>query len=240
MKEAPSIPKEIYQGREQSREFYINRFFNYYKGLIDKTSMKSKSDFNTWKNNLIKLDKETRNIDFSKDTMFFYEKDISKMLYLVGFGRLDSLRTYKFYTVLDIVDIYMANSRWDNPDLSDSDIRVSEQNIREEVLCLYGDKFMTHWNKSGFMLTNTFVGREKNVSKNGKKLITWFFFKGTQQDAIQNPLVVDSLRYFESMKDDGYQIIDFNNTGKDLNIETSHKSNNKQSKESKKSLKDIY
>lgn len=228
---------EIYKTRENSKSFYINRFFNHYKRFVDLDRFKKEQK--EYINDLIKLDRKLKNVDFSKSTLFFNSVDISREVFLTGFGRIEKLSTYAYYTIMDIVDIYMAHNRWDNPDIAYGEIKVSEQNIREDVLCLYGEDFMTHWNKSGFMISDTLSGREHN-SKDTRRLINWFYYKGSYSGAVENPLTVDAVRYFENMKKEGYQIVDLNNLGIDfVSIRTSAEGSTNKAAISNK-LSDIY
>ena len=208
------IPESVYDGREQTQDFYNKRFLLFYKDLID--SDRIRKDKDKYVRDLVGLCKrlDKVNIDFKKNLLFFSSKDLYREVFLYGFSKRESLLSYQLIDSMEVLDIYLSTKGWNNNNVSVDDAIRSEQAVKRDVLCIYSNDFLTHWKNSEFIVPEMIESRYiKNTSK-GDHRVTWVFYRGDRSTMSNNLFMCEALRLFTSKVEsgsDGYQIIELDN-----------------------------
>lgn len=202
-----NLPDSVYSGVEQTQEFYNKRFFLHYRDFIDLDRLKR--DKEGYRKDISKVSNIVKDINFNENLLFICDKDLSKMLFLVGFSRLERLSTYRYMTILDLIDVRRGFRTGDNSNIPDDSIMLSEQDIREDVFCLYCDEFMYMTMKSDMYVTSAIEGREQKRNRKGGRFLNWVFYRGLYDSFKNDAGSSGILRYFHS-KDSFFKIVDLN------------------------------
>ena len=217
-----------YEPKKVDEDFHIKNFILHYKKYIDLSLVKS--DEKKFYSILDKTREEILKIeDIEKNTLFICDSNISRYVFLSAFSRLPRLVTNRQMNLMNIVDIWNKNDDWRNERLENDEVFFSEQDIREDVLCLYIDKVMLTDARTGGIANTVLSTRSDKVNKRFERLITWVFFRGTE-DELKNHQHLSSMYELFMSDKDHYQIVNLN---KLKNITDGIP-------ESSKSLKDIY
>lgn len=229
--------EEVLKPQERDSNFYLLRFLSNYKNFVDRERIRTDRD--NYLKDIMSVGSLLDKIDvnLSNNILFVYKDDISDMLFLNCFANCDNVLSNIRLNSIEIADIYWGNRGHDNNRRVTDDIIISEQDIKEDVMCLYSDDFITNWKSSNFIIPVTIETRYHKTNRKGKKLISWIFYKGTIDSMKENDSMVSVLSLFEQSEGNGFDIIDLNNTGS--SIELKGKPIEEKPKE-KTSLKDIY
>lgn len=146
-------------------------------------------------------------IDWNRPVLFFASEDISRELFLVGMMYRKRLSTYFLTNVIEIVDIYWGNRKRENMHLAEDDMYYSEQDIRQDVLAVYGDTSMGTWKRPESLFT-TISSRINRGIRENKELGNWVFFRGRKSSLRLQQGFDLTFSHFESMRSQGYQIVD--------------------------------
>lgn len=229
------IDSSVYDGREQSQEFYNKRFFTYYKDLLDKDSLS---------NNKEKYIKETLSlfksldklsIDFHKNLLFFSNKDIYNQVFLYGFSKREKLLSHQVVDSMEMLDIYLSTKGWNNNNISNEDAIRSDDIVKRDVLCIYSNDFLTHWKSSDFIVPEMIESRYLKTNKYGDRRVTWVFYRGDRSTMANNIFMCSTLKLFNNTDNGGYQIIDLGNLSS-----TTQKGNNIVTRHISGSIDDVY
>lgn len=231
------LPDSVYSGVEQTQEFYNKRFFVHYKDFLDLERLRD--DKEGYRRDIRAVSSIVKDIDFNKNLLFICNKDISKILFLIGFSKIERLSSYRYMTILDLIDVRRGFRTLENINIPEDYMLLSEQDIREDVFCLYCDEYMYMTMKSDMYVTSAIEGREQKRSRKGGKFLNWVFYRGFYDSFKSDAGSSGILRYFHSKDGSKFQVIDLNN-GSIVN--TTHSairtSGNKTDKNSNE--KDIY
>lgn len=203
------LPDSVYSGVEQSQEFYNKRFFIHYRDFIELDRLRD--DKEGYRKDIRKVSGIIRDIDFSKNLLFISSKDISKMIFLIGFSKLDSLSSYRYMTILDLIDVRRGFRTSENNNISEDSTLLSEQDIREDVFCLYCDEYMYMTMKSDMYVTSAIEGREQKRNRKGERFLNWVFYRGFYDSFKNDAGSSGILRYFHSKDNGRFKVIDLNN-----------------------------
>ena len=146
------LPDSVYSGVEQTQEFYNKRFFLHYKDFLDLDRLRD--DKEGYREDIRRISKLVKDTDFNKNLLFISSKDISKILFLIGFSKLDRLSSFRYMTILDLIDVRRGFRTFENGNLPEDLVMLSEQDIREDVFCLYCDEYMYMTMKSDMYVTS--------------------------------------------------------------------------------------
>jgi hypothetical protein len=119
---------------------------------------------------------------------------------------------------MNIVDIWNHNSTHDNTRLENEEIFYSEQDIREDVLCVYINPWMLTDRRAGSIINTVVSSRTGKVNKHGSQLISWVCYSGTLDSLRNNDHLKDIYNMFSSNKY-LYQVINLRSKG--LKIQSS-------------------
>lgn len=202
---------KIYSRREESydKNYHLRNFFIHYKDYID-VSM-SKKDKDTFKRILDSTQKSLENVDVNKTTIFICEKPINKYLFLSAFAKLPRLVTHRYLNFIQLMDIWNQNANETNQRLENDEIFRTEQDIREDVFCLYIDRTyegcIPPFQQN--VLPSFISSRNNRVNRRREGLITWIFYQGTFAELQASETFKTTLKQFQSDAD-FFQIIDLN------------------------------
>ena len=226
-----------YEPKKIDKDFNSNSFISYYKKYIDVTLFNS--DRVLFCNILGKIRKYFfDNVKtLNKDTLFICDQNVNKMTFLSAFSTLNRLVTNRYFNMLNLVDIWCKNADWTNKRLDDSDAFSSEQDILDDVLCIFIDKNMYTTKMSGKVINTVVVSRNNKLNSRREKLVTWVFFYGSPSDIINNENINNIYNLFSTRSGD-CQIIDLSSCLKGFEIKG--KNNTIISPLEAKSLDDVY
>lgn len=228
---------EVLKPKERDSSFYTSRFLSNYKIFIDRERIRT--DRENYLEDIKKVGEllGKTNIDVTHNNLFIYKDDISDILFLNCFAKCENILTNIRLNSMEIADIYWGNRGYDNDRQLSEDVILSEQDIKEDVMCLYSDDFITNWKKSNFIIPVTVETRYHRFNRKGKRLVSWIFYRGTIASMKENDSMVSVLSMFEQSEGNGFDIIDFNNVGETLTLKGKPVD---EVKKTKTSLKDIY
>ena len=205
------IDSSVYDGREQSQEFYNKRFFTYYKDLLDREALSNNKD--KYIKETLSLFKflDRLNIDFHKNLLFFSNKDIYNQVFLYGFSKREKLLSHQVVDSMEMLDIYLSTKGWNNNNISNEDAIRSDDIVKRDVLCIYSNDFLTHWKSSDFIVPEMIESRYLKTNKYGDKRVTWVFYRGDRSTMANNIFMCSTLKLFNNADNNSYQIIDLAN-----------------------------
>lgn len=163
-------------------KFFQNRFFLKYALFVDREL--AKSNLELYKQKLNYVGKITKDIDFTKNIFVVCTKDIAKELFLTGFSRLDSYRTFDYYNVGELVDIYFGTRNSYRNETDEYTIN-SNLELTRDVLCMtinyyeMSNKLRDEIAYSTIMVRSQGRGSGINSTK-GK--VNWVFFMGSESE----------------------------------------------------------
>lgn len=202
------LPDSVYSGVEQTQEFYNKRFFLHYKDFLDLERLRD--DKEGYREDIRRISKLVKDVDFNKNLLFISSKDISKILFLIGFSKLDRLSSFRYMTILDLIDVRRGFRTFENGNLPEDLVMLSEQDIREDVFCLYCDEYMYMTMKSDMYVTSAIEGREQRRNRKGNKFLNWIFYRGDYETFKNDAGSCGILKYFHSKDKKDFRIVDFN------------------------------
>lgn len=211
MPEINNNDDRIYNRKRPVENSVTINFMVKYQKLVDFSALKSDKD--KYVRRLSSISKVVDKVNFNSNLLFISSRDIARDLFLVGFGKLKKLHSYYYCNLMQMYDIFFGNMRPDNPNLAESDIMWSEQNVTEDVLCLFIDEEMHAFNHCEKMITSFLVSRDCNARFNGRVVYNWVFYRGTISSLEQNDGLRRLLDLFKSRiaaKEAGWRILDFN------------------------------
>ena len=197
-----------------------------------------RSDRKRYEELLGKVGSMVKGIDFNQNLLFISRENIAKEVFLSGFSKLSDIHSYYYCNLLDLHDIWWGNRRKDNVNIPEEDIMYAESDIRQDVLCVFSDIEMYSMGTDK-VLNSIITTRNDKQNSKGFTQRTWVFFRGSMSDLRDTKGFKEIYKIFHSHIEEGYQIIDLNNTGVHI---TSEISNSKKSSTGKvpNTLSDVY
>ena len=170
-----------FQPKPLPQQHYIKNFLLHYKKLVDTNLLRN--DHNAFNTILDSTRAEVLKIpSVQMNTLFFSTRNIGKMVFLTALSRFPKLVSYRVLTVLDLVDIWWRNNTHDNLRKNDDEVFNTEQDIRDDVLCVLYDPSMFITTHNSPIISSVVSSRACRVNSKGIPLITWIFYGGTQDD----------------------------------------------------------
>lgn len=166
------------------KNFVKKRFFIKYNKLIDRDL--AKSDINLYKKKLNFVYNLTDKIDFNKNILVVYKKDIAKELFLSGFSRLDKYMTYCYYNIHEILDIYFG-TRTTYRNETEEETLNSNLEIMQDVLCMTINYYESFHGKLEEVAVHTIMNRAlgRHNSLNSRDKLNWVFCLGEESYLIK-------------------------------------------------------
>jgi len=219
--------------KKPDMDFHINNFFKFYKDLINVDMYKK--DQETFNRLFLYSLNKIKGVEYlSKPTLFISDYDLSKYIALAGVSTLPKLVSHKYMTLAEVVDIWWGNSKNSNSRLEDDEVYYSEQNIQEDLLIVYTDKYQ-FLSKNSFEVMNLVLSsRNTRKGKNLDSQVTWVFYKGTESSMRQGEKSNELYNAFSN--DSKCQIINIGNPG----ISSSTESNINITNESSTNIEELY
>ena len=189
---------------DREEKVRIERFFNHYKRFVN-TNM----DPEKYKKILNGVHKITDGIDFNSNLIICYPKVIDKEVYLSGFSRLDSYKTFHYLSMGDLKGIFFSYN-WDGGD-ADAKTPIggvnSTNQLNNDVLCLTANIYESK-PKSGFLVDICLEVIMRRAFDNSNKL-NWIFYRGSV-DSLR--LYYDDLyKAFRDNSHNNFSIVDISN-----------------------------
>lgn len=234
MRERYEDGENIYRTARVDDNFYKRNFFIHYKRFLDIEAIKK--DKKGYVERLHELEKRVSKVNFDNNVLFVCDKDISRDIFLIGFSKLKTLKTYYWCNEMQLHQIMYGLMRSDtNPNIKDSESMFSEQDIIQDVLCLYVQDGMWEM-RSDDEMTSLVLSRCDRSFLEGRKLLNWVFFVGSMYTAENKDNLMKSLFELYKVKEsEGWQIVNLTGVG----LAESNKTGKKKNKLSQ-SLQDIY
>ena len=161
-------------------KYFVNKFFNKYKEFVDVGL--AKDNLVEYKKRLSIISKMTEKVDFTKNVLVIYQKDIAREVFLSGFARQEEYKSYKLYNVGDLMDIFFGNRSYKSGN-DEEDVINSELDISKDVLCVtvnyYETSGKSEWRDE--IMVSTIVNRGNGKFK-GKVKLNWIFSKGSKEE----------------------------------------------------------
>lgn len=222
-----------YETKKVDKDFHIKNFVLHYKKYLDLYLVKAdEKKFNeildTTRGEILKID------SVEKNTLFICGADISRYVFLSAFSRMPRLVSNRLMNVMDLQDVWWQNSNSDNVKKEDEEVLHSEQDIREDVLCIFIDSSMFTNDGSAKIVNTVLSSRADRVNKRYESLITWVFYRGSVEN-LKNDKSMSLVYDFFISDPVHYQVVDLSSLSGILQGVDKLKIDNTQ-----KSLKDIY
>ena len=207
--EGKRVSEDIYKRPIYDEKAALKNFFQFYSSLVDRPLIEK--NMKAYIKKLEVVEKLVSKVDFNSNILFICDKNIAREVYLSGFRKMSELTSYYFCNMIHLVDIWWGNMKENNPNISSEDLMFSEQNIQQDVLCMYINKDM--YSVNGDKVINTVItSRAEKLTKKKKPMYTWVFFEGAEFDMnIKGFSLIKTV--FENNRDRGYQIINLSSEG---------------------------
>jgi hypothetical protein len=196
-----------YQVKGLDDNFHTNNFMLKYKKYIDLQTYKENKEM--FLKVLSKVEVEVRKIEnIQKNTLFICNDNISKYIFLSALSTLPRLVSERHMNLIDLVDIWYGQGRSTNIRKEDDESIYSEQDIREDVVCVYMDKSMFTGKSYGGIFNSFVSSRSDRVNLRRENLYTWSFYRGTIESLRTHDIAKCIYEHFTS-DPIHYQIVDF-------------------------------
>lgn len=155
------------------------RFFRKYQEFLDRDLLRISPKKYIEKLNRVSTSLE--GIRFDRNVLIICNQDISREVFLCGFSKLDEYKSFKFYNVEDLMDIYFDRRGYDSVS---SGLQSQEEginsclDIRQDVLCLTMNYHETVNKKSDEVCVSTIQNRIQKSSRSVRPKWSWVFSKG--------------------------------------------------------------
>ena len=180
---------------EQS--FLKKRFFVKYQEFVDRDRLRINPS--KYVQTLNQVSKSLEGIRFDRNVLIICNQDISREVFLCGFSRLENYKSFVFYNVEDLMDIYFDRRGHDSVS---SGIQSQEEginsvlDIRQDVLCLTMNYHETVNKKSDEVCVSSIQSRIQKSGRSINPRWTWVFSKG---DMSRYPYVYSLFRDTEDI-----------------------------------------
>jgi hypothetical protein len=160
-------------------QYSKNRFFRRYGNLVDVEF--AKKNMEAYKSKLDAVGKLCKDIDFNQNVLIVYKADIARELFLTGFSKLADYKTFRYYNIFDILDIYFGN-RKGSVNETDDDYMNSPMDVIQDVLCLTVNYYESTNKLQDELAVQTIMNRTNGRVSGGKAKLTWIFSMGEEKD----------------------------------------------------------
>lgn len=173
--------------------------------------------------------------DINKNMLILCDSGIDREVFLTLFSKKERLTSNKYVNAAQIYDVYWDRCGRDNIHIDDSDVMYSTQEYSEDVLCVYTSDD-TYVRGVGPIISSLVDSRNNRHNYRGENLITWIFYRGTEESMLNDKDFKIVLNYFRSNNDnDDFMILDLNKSGNGIVIPSGEGIN-----KIGNTLKDIY
>ncbi len=206
-----SSEDRIYNRKRPVENSVTINFMIKYQKLVDFSALRS--DKAKYVKRLASISKVVDKVNFNSNLLFISSRDIARDLFLVGFGKLKKLHSYYYCNLMQMYDIFFGNMRPNNPNISEDEVMYSEQNVTEDILCLFIDEEMRAFDGCEKLVTSFLVSRDCNARFNDRVAYNWVFYRGTISSLEQTgglKRVLDLFKSKVAAKEVGWRILDFN------------------------------
>ncbi len=155
---------------DREEQVRINRFYNHYRRFVSRSIDPKK--YKVLLNNVHKM---TEEIDFNSNLIICHPKMIDREVFLSGFSRLETYKSFHYMNVGELKDIFFSYSR-ENELPSSADYSSTNQ-LNNDVLCLTLNAYESK-PKSGFLVDICLEVVMRRAFSNTDKL-NWLFFRGS-------------------------------------------------------------
>lgn len=199
--------QDMYKRPVYDENYHVKNFLLSYKGLVNLSKLKSYPS--EYLKQLNEIQEMTKKVDFTKNSLFVCDRDIAKELFLVGFSRLSTLKTYFYCNMVELFDVWWGNRKNTNLNVDEDKVMFSDQDITQDVLCVYvsPDLYMSRGSR---VVNSSIASRVAKTGKDGQNLLNWVFFCGSDADLRSDDFYIIK-RMFESKSD--FQIIHLSSNG---------------------------
>ena len=167
-----------YEVKGLDDNFHKNNFMLKYKKYIDVQTLKDNKEL--FLKVLSNVEEEIKKIgNLQKNTLFICNDNISKYVFLEALSTLPRLVSERSVNLIDLVDVWYGNGRSTNIRKDDEETIYSEQDIREDVVCVYADKAMFAGKTYAGILNSFLSSRSDRLNIRHEPLYTWVFYRGT-------------------------------------------------------------
>jgi len=162
--------------RKDVNKLLTKRFFIKYMNLIDFDLFKR--DTAVYKKKLNHAHSLVKGIDFNKNILIAYDRDLVKEVFLAGFSYLDYYPSFIFMGVEELFNYYFGLRSSYHKDNISEDYVSSHVNIKEDVLCLALNYYETARKKTEEIVLSTIISRSGGLSLERSKKTNWLYFYG--------------------------------------------------------------
>lgn len=203
----PRAGEEIYHRVTLDKDYFVKSFIFNYRDLIN---------IRAWKENkkaylaeLARVGKMVDKLNFNQNILFICDNNISKEVFLRGMAQMKELCSYYHCNLMELHDIFWGNRRKDNVNLSEDDMMYTEQDIKQDILCLYMDIDMYSMRTDRVVVSLVSSRYDKSLLSK-KPMYNWIFFRGKYDD-LRTRGFTEVLRMFTEGRNDQFSIYDLNN-----------------------------
>ena len=231
-----NLPEEAYNRGSRDSKFHEKNFLLFYKKFINLNLLKK--DRKGYMNILSNLEKMLSGVNFNTtNILFICDEPIDKEVFLHGFSKVEKLKTHYYCNIMKIMDIWWGNCKKDNTNISEDEIMYSEQDIKQDVFCLYIEKDMVAHNM-GNTVNSIIASRNNCTNSKGDILQNWIFYKGNMNSLEESNYFGSILNMFKNGNED-FLIVDMNNRG-NAQISKGRSVVNTVGKNENNNLSDVY
>lgn len=167
------LPEEVYRPVQYDEKRGMRNFLIQYREFFDKDYLQiDKAGY------LIRLHKASqmvKGVDWNQNVLILLNDDWHKELFLQGFLSLGHSVSYLYLNYLQVYELF-----WDGHDSTNTGLQTISD-IKQKVFCVYIDKNM-YSTKTDVILNSIMVARDTLRDRDGSKVYTWVFYRGTKKN----------------------------------------------------------
>jgi hypothetical protein len=201
------IDESIYHKAQLEKNYFVNSFMQHYKELLNLYELKNNRQ--GYLKRIERAGKIVKDVDFHQNVLMIFKENISSEVFLRGMSKLETLSSFYHCNLMELHDIFWGNRRKDNVNLTDDEIMYTEQDIKQDVFCLFLDIDMYSM-ATDRVAVSTISSRNDKSRMGNKPKYTWVFFRGTYSDLKNTKGYSGILRLFAENNGKGYTVYDLN------------------------------
>lgn len=207
MKDEINSRDNIYNRVRLEKDYYVNSFMLHYKELLNLYELKNNKE--CYMKRIAQAGKLVEGIDFNQNLLFICNENWSKEIFLRGMSKMPNLCSFYHCNIMELHDIFWGNRRRENVNLADDDLMYTEQDIRQDIFCLFMDVDMYSMASDRVAVSLISSRHDKSMISNKPKY-NWVFFRGTYTELKTTKGYSNVLRLFADNKNNGYSVYDLN------------------------------
>lgn len=198
---------DVYHRARLDKEYYINSFMYHYKELLNLYELKNNKQ--AYMDKIKRVEEIVKDINFNQNLLFVCNENISKEVFLSGMSKMKTLSSFYHCNIMELYDIFWGNRRKDNVNLSDGELMYTEQDIKQDIFCLFVDENMFSLASDKVVVSLISSRHDKSVISNNPKY-NWVFFRGSFTELKTAKGFSKILKLFADNKGKGYSVYDLN------------------------------